>query len=136
MAADPLDSLRLALMQDVLPLGLAVVERARKGGPAEVLAAFDGTSADPLGQLRQEGEPAASQVRESLDRFQPGLGNPVMKVEVRDVDAEDAQVVSGPEAAPPAWDTPATPTPADPAELMAALGRIEERLALLQSRIA
>ena len=121
MAADPLDSLRLALMQDVLPLGLAVVERARKGGPAEVLAAFDGTSADPLGQLRQEGEPAASQVRENLDRFQPGLGNPVMKVEVRDVDAEDA---------------PAPPSPADPAELMAALGRIEERLALLQSRIA
>ncbi|MEA5442238.1 hypothetical protein [Cyanobium gracile] len=136
MAADPLDSLRLALMQDVLPLGLAVVERARKGGPAEVLAAFDGTSADPLGQLRQEGEPAASQVRENLDRFQPGLGNPVMKVEVRDVDAEDAQVVSGPEAAPPAWDSPAPPTPADPAELLAALGRIEERLALLQSRLA
>ncbi|MCP9902297.1 hypothetical protein KBZ12_16945 [Cyanobium sp. Cruz CV13-4-11] len=124
MAADPLDSLRLALMQDVLPLGLAVVERARKGGPAEVLAAFDGTSADPLGQLRQEGEPAASQVRENLDRFQPGLGNPVMKVEVRDVDAEDA----------PAPPSPADP--ADPAELMAALGRIEERLALLQSRIA
>ncbi len=136
MAADPLDSLRLALMQDVLPLGLAVVERARKGGAAEVLAAFDGTSADPLGQLRQEGEPAASQVRENLDRFQPGLGNPVMKVEVRDVDAEEAQVVSGPEAAPPAWDSPTQPTPADPAELLAALGRIEERLALLQSRIA
>jgi hypothetical protein len=128
MAADPLDSLRLALMQDVLPVGLAVVERARKGGPAEVLAAFDGTRADPLGQLRQEGEPAASQVRENLDRFQPGLGNPVMKVEVRDVAAEDAQVVTG-------WDTPPPPTPADPAELMEALGRIEERLALLQSRL-
>jgi len=128
MAADPLDSLRLALMQDVLPVGLAVVERARKGGPAEVLAAFDGTRADPLGQLRQEGEPAASQVRENLDRFQPGLGNPVMKVEVRDVAAEDAQVVTG-------WDTPPPPTPADPAELMEALGRIEERLSLLQSRL-
>jgi len=121
MAADPLDSLRLALMQDVLPVGLAVVERVRKGGPAEVLAAFDGTSADPLGQLRQEGEPAASQVRENLDRFQPGLGNPVMKVEVRDVGAEE---------------TPATPAdPADPAELLAALERIEARLALLQSRL-
>ncbi len=136
MAADPLDSLRLALMQEVLPLGLAVVERARKGGPAEVLAAFDGTSADPLGQLRQEGEPAASQVRENLDRFQPGLGNPVMKVEVRDVAAEEAQAVAGPEAGTPAWDTPPPPNPADPAELLEALGRIEERLALLQSRIA
>ncbi|MEA5417214.1 hypothetical protein [Synechococcus sp. BA-132 BA5] len=136
MAADPLDSLRLALMQDVLPVGLAVVERARKGGASQVLAAFDGTSADPLGQLRQEGEPAASQVRENLDRFQPGLGNPVMKVEVRDVAVEDVPVVSGPEAGPTSWDTPPPPTPADPAELLAALGRIEERLALLQSRLA
>jgi len=127
MAADPLDSLRLALMQDVLPVGLAVVERARKGGAAEVIAAFDGSSADPLGQLRQEGEPAASQVRENLDRFQPGLGNPVMKVEVRDVGAEEG---------PPSWDTPPPPSSADPAELLAALGRIEERLALLQSRLA
>jgi len=121
MAADPLDSLRLALMQDVLPVGLAVVERVRKGGPAEVLAAFDGTSDDPLGQLRQEGEPAASQLRENLDRFQPGLGNPVMKVEVRDVGSEEV-------ASPP-------PAPADPAELLAALERIEARLALLQSRL-
>lgn len=129
MAADPLDSLRLALMQDVLPVGLAVVERVRKGGPAEVLAAFDGTSADPLGQLRQEGEPAASQVRENLDRFQPGLGNPVMKVEVRDVGPEE-----GPAATPP-WDAAPPPSPADPAELLAALERIEARLALLQSRL-
>ncbi|WP_216915632.1 MULTISPECIES: hypothetical protein [unclassified Synechococcus] len=130
MAADPLDSLRLALMQDVLPVGLAVVERVRKGGPAEVLAAFDGTSANPLGQLREEGEPAASQVRENLDRFQPGLGNPVMKVEVRDVGAEEGQG-----ATPPAWDAAPPPSPADPAELLAALERIEARLALLQSRL-
>lgn len=136
MAADPLDSLRLALMQDVLPVGLAVVERARKGGPAEVIAAFNGSSADPLGQLRQEGEPAASQVRENLDRFQPGLGNPVMKVEVRDVAAEAGDAVGGPEAPTPAWEAPPPPTPADPAELLAALGRIEERLALLHSRLA
>jgi hypothetical protein len=135
MAADPLDSLRLTLMQDVLPVGLAVVERVRKGGPAEVLAAFDGTSADPLGQLRQEGEPAASQVRENLDRFQPGLGNPVMKVEVRDVGAEEGAAGPGPGATPPAWDAAPPPSPADPAELLAALERIESRLALLQGRL-
>ena len=135
MAADPLDSLRLALMQDVLPVGLAVVERVRKGGPAEVLAAFDGTSADPLGQLRQEGEPAASQVRENLDRFQPGLGNPVMKVEVRDVGAEEGSAGPASGATPPPLDATPPPSPADPAELLAALERIETRLALLQSRL-
>ena len=135
MAADPLDYLRLALMQDVLPVGLAVVERVRKGGPAEVLAAFDGTSADPLGQLRQEGEPAASQVRENLDRFQPGLGNHVMKVEVRDVGAEEGSAGPASGATPPPWDATPPPSPADPAELLAALERIETRLALLQSRL-
>ncbi|MEB3260613.1 MAG: hypothetical protein VKP63_08315 [Cyanobacteriota bacterium] len=88
MAADPFDALRLTLMQDVLPVGLAMADRVRKGGPKEVLAAFDGRSADPLGSLRQEGEPAASTFRDTLDRLQPGLGNPVLKVEVRDVPPE------------------------------------------------
>ena len=45
MAADsnsdnPLDQLRLSLMQDVLPVGLAVLERARKGGPGKVVEVF------------------------------------------------------------------------------------------------
>ena len=116
MASDPLDALRLTLMQDVLPVSLAVVERARKGGVQEVMAAFDGRSSDPLGSLRQEGEPAASQVREGLDRVSPGLGNPVMKVEVHDV---------APEAA----------DPDDGRELQLALSRIGERLALLEQRL-
>ena len=34
MAADPLDALRLTLMQDLLPVGLAVAERARGVAPA------------------------------------------------------------------------------------------------------
>ena len=115
MAADPFDALRLALMQDVLPVGLAVVERARKGGPRQVLAAFDGSSADPLGQLRDEGEPAASRVRENLDRLSPGLGNPVMKVEVRDVQ---------PEA-----------DPGDEQELCQTLARLAARLDALEQRL-
>jgi hypothetical protein len=122
MAADPFDALRLTLMQDVLPVGLAVAERVRKGGAKEVLAAFDGRSADPLGSLREEGEPAARGVRENLDRLQPGLGNPVLKVEVRDVPAE-------PSAASTSWaEGPAE----DPRELQAALRRIAERLDQLE----
>jgi hypothetical protein len=116
MAADPLDALRLTLMQDLLPVGMAMVERARKGGPREVLAAFDGNSADPLGQLREEGEPIASQMREGLDRLSPGLGNPVMKVEVRDVAAEPS-------------------SPADAQELSEALQRIASRLEELRRQL-
>ncbi|MFN9872951.1 MAG: hypothetical protein ACK55E_16185 [Cyanobacteriota bacterium] len=122
MATDPLDALRLALMQDVLPVGLAVADRVRKGGPREVLAAFDGSHPDPLGHLRQEGEPAASRVREGLDRLQPGLGNPVMKVEVRDVEPE-------PVPAPHPADSE------DTAELQDALARISARLDALERHL-
>ena len=115
MAPDPFDALRLSLMQDVLPVGLAALERVRRGGPQELIAAFDATDSNPLDRLRQEGEPAASQVRQQLDQVSPGLGNPVMKVEVRDV---------------------AAPAPApDPAELQGRLQAIEQRLRLLEQRL-
>ena len=87
MAADsgsdnPLDQLRLSLMQDVLPVGLALFERARQGGPGRVAEVFTGGSSDPISELRQEGEPVARDVREQLDSVSPGLGNPVMPVSV------------------------------------------------------
>ena len=115
MASDPLDALRLTLMQEVLPVGLAVVERARRGGPRDVIDAFSG-GADPLAQLKDEGEPAARQVRDRLDQLQPGLGNPVMKVDVRDVPGE-----------PPAAE--------DREELQRALARITDRLTQLERRL-
>jgi hypothetical protein len=123
MAADPLDALRLTLMQEVLPMGLAVVERARKGGPREVLAIFEGNPGDSLERLRQEGEPVASQLRDTLDRFQPGLGNPVMKVEVRNVET------------PAAVATPASVDTDDTEELHSSLERIAARLAVLERRL-
>lgn len=126
MAADPFDALRLTLMQDVLPVGLAVAERVRKGGAKEVLAAFDGSNADPLGRLRDEGEPAAKSVRDNLDRLQPGLGNPVLKVEVRDVPSHE----------PNEWVVPQGGPPADhPEELQVALQRIADRLSQLERRL-
>ncbi|MEB3165340.1 MAG: hypothetical protein VKO65_01585 [Cyanobacteriota bacterium] len=135
MATDPLDALRLALMQDVLPVGLAVADRVRRGGPREVLAAFDGTSPDPLGRLRDEGEPTARRVRDGLDRLQPGLGNPVMKVEVRDVPSTPVDVVTT-DARP---DSPAADSGAaadavrgERQELLTALARIHARLDALE----
>ena len=124
MAADPFDALRLTLMQDVLPVGLAVADRVRKGGAKEVLAAFDGSNPDPLGRLREEGEPAARSVRDNLDRVQPGLGNPVLKVEVRDVPTE------GPSPSPATM----VDAPREEAsqELQEALRRISTRLSLLE----
>jgi hypothetical protein len=122
MASDPLESLRLTLMQEVLPVGMALVERARRGGPGELAEAFT-SGDDPLGRLRQEGHTAARDLRASLDRLQPGLGNPVMKVQVRDIPSTDLSTPPG--AAPEE----------ERQELQVALGRIATRLALLEQRL-
>ena len=132
MAADPLDKLRLRLMQDLLPVGVAVVERARKGGLKDVVAGFSAAQAgtDPLTQLRQEGEPLASQLRDGLDRVSPGLGNPVMKVDVR--------VEQAPPEAPPAASSPHEPplqALPDEAALLARLQAMEQRLGQLEARL-
>ncbi|MEB3266154.1 MAG: hypothetical protein VKN13_06005 [Cyanobacteriota bacterium] len=132
MATDPLDALRLTLMQDVLPVGLAAADRMRRGGPRELLAAFDGSSADPLGRLRQEGEPVASQLRDNLDRLQPGLGNPVMKVDVRDM---ADSTTAAPTTAAASGDDAGTDTD-ERAELQQALGRINARLDRLEILLA
>ena len=76
-----LNRLRLALMNDVLPMGMALIERARKGGISKVLDAFSSEN-DPFAELKTEGVFAATSIREQLDQFRPGLGNPVMEVEV------------------------------------------------------
>ncbi|AII41996.1 hypothetical protein KR100_01065 [Synechococcus sp. KORDI-100] len=114
-ADNPLDQLRLSLMQDVLPVGLAVLERARQGGPTKVAEVFSGASADPIADLREEGEPAARTVREQLDQVSPGLGNPVMPVSVS---------VEEPVASPD-----------ERSELIIALQRIEGRLEELSRRL-
>ncbi|MCP9799232.1 hypothetical protein [Synechococcus sp. RedBA-s] len=127
MAADPFDALRLTLMEEILPVGIAMVDRARRGGPRQVVEAFTATD-DPLAQLRQEGDAAAKAVRESLDQVQPGLGNPVLKVEVRDVPSDFSTDLSGP---PPAAASGADERLA----LQEALARISGRLENLERRL-
>ena len=116
----PLDELRLALMQDVLPMGLAFVDRVRSDGPAravESLAQAD----DLLEDLRREGEPAARVLRERLDQISPGLGNPVMSVQVQ------ADEPVEPLASPALSN--------DPQERQAGRARIETRLQRLDALI-
>ena len=115
--SQPLDSLRLALMQEVLPMGLAFVDRVRTEGPARAVESV-ARGDDPLGDLREQGEAAAREVRERLDQISPGLGNPVMSVQVQ-VD-EPLQ----PEAAV---------EQADSLELQEVLARIDGRLQRLDA---
>ena len=89
--SQPLDSLRLALMQEVLPMGLAFVDRVRTDGPAKAVESV-ARGDDPLADLRQQGEAAAREVRERLDQISPGLGNPVMSVQVEVDEPMEPQV--------------------------------------------
>lgn len=124
MPPDPFDNLRLTLMQQVLPVGLALVERVRRGGPGELASAFDSREGDPLDRLREEGEPAASRLRAQLDQVTPGLGNPVMSVRVREVDETTASDQDPEPGADP-----------DPEALPARLSQISRRLRLLEHRL-
>ena len=72
---------RLAFMQDFLPVGVAIFDRASEGGLPKVVDAFTNSSS-PLKDLRAEGEDGASSLRSQLDDFIPGLGNPVVNVDV------------------------------------------------------
>ena len=127
----PLDSLRLALMQDVLPMGLAFVDRVRTEGPAKAVESV-ARGDDPLGDLRQQGEAAAREVRERLDQISPGLGNPVMPVQVQvdepvgPQDTLDAQVAASAQAE-------ASSELADSQQLHEVLSRIDGRLQRLDA---
>jgi hypothetical protein len=117
----PFDAMRLALMQDVLPVGLALLDRARRGGPGRVVESFT-TSPEPFSDLRSEGEPAAREVRERLDQVSPGLGNPVMEVAVEVEETVDEKV-------------PVT-VEDERLALQEALTRIEQRLVQLRQQLA
>lgn len=121
----PFDAMRLALMQDVLPVGLALLDRARRGGPGRVVESFT-TSPEPFNDLRSEGEPAAREVRERLDQVSPGLGNPVMEVAVEVEETVEEKVEQ--ELPVSAED--------ERLSLQEALTRIEQRLVQLRQQLA
>tara|TARA_Y100001968_G_C19312416_1_gene694905 strand:+ start:296 stop:709 length:414 start_codon:yes stop_codon:yes gene_type:complete len=81
MAKDQLETFHLLLMQEYLPVGLALMERASKGGPKKVMQAWTELE-EPLDQLRTEGDAKATLLRDQLDKIRPGLGNPVVSVDV------------------------------------------------------
>ena len=81
MANDPLQSLRLQMLNDVLPVGLGTVARLRSARTKDLLNDLL-SGQDGVANLRQDGEDDARQLRDLLDQLAPGLGNPVVEVDV------------------------------------------------------
>ena len=93
MTQDKRERIHSYLMENILPVGIAVLDRGKEGGPRKVLEVFSSTN-EPFHLLREEGEEAAILFRERLDNVVPGLGNPIVAVNVSDESAfEDRETL-------------------------------------------
>jgi len=81
MPDNKLKNFHFSMLEDFLPVGMAVFHRAKDGGPEKVLEGLF-SSEHPLTKLRGEGLPSAKLIREKLDKINPGLGNPAFEVRV------------------------------------------------------
>ena len=81
MAQNLFSICHLALMETALPVGIPIVNRAKKGHVDKILVGL--MSADTsIAILKEEGIEDAQLLRMQLDQIVPGLGNPVIEVEV------------------------------------------------------
>ena len=80
MAKDQLKNLHLFAMESVLPFGMGVIHNAKTGGLKKIMNVFK--SKDPVAELQVNGEKSAKKVRDKIDQVIPGLGHPVIPVDV------------------------------------------------------
>ena len=80
MAKDHLRDLHLFTMESALPLGMGIINNARAGGLQKIMNVFK--SKDPFSELQVDGETSAKIVRDKIDQLIPGLGHPVVSVDV------------------------------------------------------
>ena len=80
MAKDQLRDFHLFAMESALPFGMGIVENAKTGGFQKIKDVFK--SKDPFSEFQVDGETSAKIVRDKIDQLIPGLGYPVVSVDV------------------------------------------------------
>ena len=80
MAKDQLRDLHLFAMESVLPFGMGIINNARSGGLQKIINVFK--AKDPFSEFQVDGETSAKKVRDKIDQLIPGLGYPVVSVDV------------------------------------------------------
>tara|TARA_Y100001968_G_C19123786_1_gene603215 strand:+ start:191 stop:556 length:366 start_codon:yes stop_codon:yes gene_type:complete len=80
MAKDQLRDLHLFVMDSALPFGMGIIKNAKAGGIKKIIDLCN--SKDPLSELQVDGATSAKKVRDKIDQFIPGLGYPVVSVDV------------------------------------------------------
>ena len=80
MARDQLRDFHLFAVESALPFGMGIIKNAKTGGWQKIMDVFK--SKDPFSEFQVDGETSAQSVRDRIDQLIPGLGNPVVSVDV------------------------------------------------------
>ncbi len=80
MAKDQIRDLHLFAMESALPFGMGIIHNAKTGGFQKIMDVFK--SKDPLSEFQVDGKTSAKKVRDKIDELIPGLGYPVVSVDV------------------------------------------------------
>ena len=80
MAKDQLRDFHLFAMESALPFGMGIINNAKVGGLHKIMDVLK--SKDPFSEFQIDGETSAKTVRDKIDQLIPGLGYPVVSVDV------------------------------------------------------
>ena len=80
MAKDQIRDLHLFAMESALPFGMGIINNAKTGGFQKIIDVLK--SKDPYSEFQVDGKTSAKTVRDKIDKFIPGLGYPVVSVDV------------------------------------------------------
>ena len=80
MAKDQIRDLHLFAMESALPFGMGIIKNAKTGGFQKIMDVLK--SKDPFSEFQLDGESSAKRVRDKIDQLIPGLGYPVLSVDV------------------------------------------------------
>ena len=98
MAKDQLRDFHLFAMESALPFGMGIIKNAKTGGFQKIMDVIK--SKDPFSEFQVDGETSAKTVRDKIDQLIPGLGYPVVSVDVTveenypDYESNDDSLVS------------------------------------------
>jgi len=80
MAKDQLRDFHLFAMESALPFGMGIIKNAKTGGFQKIMDVLK--TKDPFSEFQVDGETSAKSVRDKIDQLIPGLGYPVVSVDV------------------------------------------------------
>ena len=80
MAKDQLRDFHLFAMESALPFGMGILKNAKTGGFQKIMDVIK--SKDPFSEFQADGKTSAKTIRDKIDQLIPGLGYPVVSVDV------------------------------------------------------